>query len=370
MKQKHKEFIIAFVTFIGGLYFFLEFIIPGIAHFLFPDLTFPKFLAFFLPDSSLPADFETNSDFQFSTIDDGISLGLQVVSVMAIGLGILNILRVHVGAITRLRKGWINSLALIVGLFMVFTFETIDLVNLETKNSYRERIDNLILFTKQIEKDEKSIAPAPRVEAMIVKLETFKELSSTEKEVEETLLKNYLQTIEASIVSANILKETYLGKGSVSLKKANKNLIKNLKFSAEESQALATAQHLASTSFLANHFFYEAFFTPLGSAMFSLLAFYIATAAYRSFRVRSLEAFVMMALAIIVMLGQIPHGVRYIPELPQWRFWLLSNISTPAFRAITFGSLVAGLAMAVRMWLSLEKSPFSNDTELSSEEGD
>jgi hypothetical protein len=369
VKQKHKEFIIALVTFIGGLYFFLEFMVPGIAGFLFPGLTFPKFLALFLPNSFLPTDFETNPNFQFSTIDDAVSLSLQVVSVMAIGLGIINILRVHVGAITRGRKGWINSLALIIGLFMVFTFETIDLVNLETKNSYRERIENLILFTKQIEKDEKSISPAPRVEAMIAKLETFQELSLTEKEVDQTLKNNYLQAIEASIASATILKETYLNKSNVSLKIANKKLIENLKFSAEESQTLANAQHIASTSYLVNHFFYEAFFTPLGSAMFSLLAFYIATAAYRSFRVRSLEAFVMMALAIIVMLGQIPHGVRYIPELPQWRFWLLSNISTPAFRAITFGSLIAGLAMAVRMWLSMEKSPFSSDSELSSKEG-
>ena len=103
---------------------------------------------------------------------------------------------------------------------------------------------------------------------------------------------------------------------------------------------------------------------PLGSAMFSLLAFYIVTAAYRSLRIRSLEALVMMIPALIVMLGQIPHGPLYVSEsLPDIRRWLLENLNTAAFRAIFFGSAIAGLAMAIRMWLSLEKSPLSSDVD-------
>ena len=71
---------------------------------------------------------------------------------------------------------------------------------------------------------------------------------------------------------------------------------------------------------------------------------------------------VMMIFAILVMLGQIPQGPLYIWEgLPALRLWLMANISTPAVRAIEFGSIVAGLAMAVRMWLSLEKSPLAVD---------
>jgi hypothetical protein len=106
----------------------------------------------------------------------------------------------------------------------------------------------------------------------------------------------------------------------------------------------------------------HSFFFPLGAAMFSLLAFYIASAAFRSFRIRSLEALFMMLAAVVVMLGQIPHGPLYISEsLPGMRLWLLENLSTPAFRAIYFGAAVAGLALAVRMWLSLERSPLSDD---------
>jgi hypothetical protein len=35
---------------------------------------------------------------------------------------------------------------------------------------------------------------------------------------------------------------------------------------------------------------------------------------------------------------------------------MMAWVSTPAFRGIAFGSMVAGLAMSVRMWLSLEKT--------------
>jgi hypothetical protein len=108
----------------------------------------------------------------------------------------------------------------------------------------------------------------------------------------------------------------------------------------------------------------DGFFVPLGASMFALLAFYIAGAAYRAFRVRSLEAALMMAAALIVILGQIPQGAAYLSEdLPLVRKWLLDNISTPAFRAISFGAAIAGLAMAVRMWLSLERSPLDPEAE-------
>jgi hypothetical protein len=92
--------------------------------------------------------------------------------------------------------------------------------------------------------------------------------------------------------------------------------------------------------------------------MFALLAFYIATAAYRSFRLKSAEAAVMMSTAVIVILGQISYGPLYISEkLPAIRLWLLENVNTPGNRAIYFGAAVGGLAMAVRMWLSLERNP-------------
>jgi hypothetical protein len=95
--------------------------------------------------------------------------------------------------------------------------------------------------------------------------------------------------------------------------------------------------------------------------MFSLLAFYIAYAAYRSFKIRSIESGIMMFTAFIVILGQIPQGIMYISsDLPAIRLWLMQYLSTPAMRAIYFSSAIAGLSIAVRMWLSIDKNPISS----------
>jgi len=121
---------------------------------------------------------------------------------------------------------------------------------------------------------------------------------------------------------------------------------------------------------------YEVLFSgllvPLQAATFSLLAFYIASAAYRAFRVRSAEAGLMMAAAFIVMLGQVPVGAWLTSSLPQttalgfFRLenlgdWVMRWLNTPAQRGIMFGIAIGALAMSLRVWLSLERGTFFSE---------
>lgn len=114
---------------------------------------------------------------------------------------------------------------------------------------------------------------------------------------------------------------------------------------------------------------FEGTYTALNATVFSLLAFFITSAAYRAFRVRTLEASLMMMAALIVMLGQVPVGMwltHWIPGNSFWQFlrvevlseWLLANVNMPAQRGILFGVWVGALAMALRIWLSLERSGY------------
>jgi hypothetical protein len=117
---------------------------------------------------------------------------------------------------------------------------------------------------------------------------------------------------------------------------------------------------------------YSALFTlliNLDAAMFSLLAFYIASAAYRAFRVRTVEAGLLMVAALLVMLGLVNVGVwltSWIPESSTWAFfrlenlsvWMMSIINMSGQRAVTIGVAVGALAMAMRLWLSLERGAF------------
>lgn len=106
--------------------------------------------------------------------------------------------------------------------------------------------------------------------------------------------------------------------------------------------------------------------TALQSTMFSLVAFYIVSAAYRSFRIKSGEAVIMMVAAFVVMLATVPVGMAMTQGLPAgspFRLetigdWILTVPNMAAQRGMQFGISVGGLAMALRIWLSLERGSF------------
>ena len=53
---------------------------------------------------------------------------------------------------------------------------------------------------------------------------------------------------------------------------------------------------------------YNNLFATMNATLYALLAFFIASAAFRAFRIRTLEAGLLAAAALIVMLGRVPLG--------------------------------------------------------------
>jgi len=106
---------------------------------------------------------------------------------------------------------------------------------------------------------------------------------------------------------------------------------------------------------------FSGIFVSLGAAMFSLLAFYITQAAFRAFRIKSTEAALIMASALLIMLGALPIPLLedVIPVwLGEFRTWILTGVNVGVQRAVLLGAGTAGLIMAVRMWFSLDRSAF------------
>jgi hypothetical protein len=68
-------------------------------------------------------------------------------------------------------------------------------------------------------------------------------------------------------------------------------------------------------------------FVPLQATMFSLLAFFIASAAYRAFRARGLNATLLLISAGIVMLGRVPKGEEAAPYFIGITLILLAIVS-------------------------------------------
>ena len=59
---------------------------------------------------------------------------------------------------------------------------------------------------------------------------------------------------------------------------------------------------------------YNYIYLPLASTMFALLAFFVASASYRAFRIRNFEATLLLISGVLLMLGRVPIGT----VIPWW----------------------------------------------------
>jgi hypothetical protein len=119
---------------------------------------------------------------------------------------------------------------------------------------------------------------------------------------------------------------------------------------------------------------FEGLLRSLEATMFSILAFYIVSAAYRAFRIRSAEAAVLMLVALLLMMGQVPLGMaltNWVPEegifaifrIENLSQYILTAINGPVQRAIGFGLGLGVLGMSLRIWLSLERGTYFGQEE-------
>lgn len=94
---------------------------------------------------------------------------------------------------------------------------------------------------------------------------------------------------------------------------------------------------------------------PLQAATFSLLAFFVATAAYRGLRLRSLESIAFVVTAVVVLLGQVPLG-RYLGDfLPRVKDWILNVPGTAGMRGIIIGVALGTIATGVRVLMGFDR---------------
>ncbi|MEW5717048.1 MAG: hypothetical protein AB1817_00315 [Chloroflexota bacterium] len=95
-------------------------------------------------------------------------------------------------------------------------------------------------------------------------------------------------------------------------------------------------------------------YTPLQGAFFALVAFFLATAAYRALRARNLETTLMLLTALVVLLGQTP----ILGILADARDWVLNVPSAAGVRGILIGVALGTIATALRLLVGMDR-PYS-----------
>jgi hypothetical protein len=101
---------------------------------------------------------------------------------------------------------------------------------------------------------------------------------------------------------------------------------------------------------------YNFMMVPLQGTMFAILAFFIASAAYRSFRARSREAAVLLVAAVIVMMGRVPLGEYVIPLSGDVSSWILNVLNSSVRRAILIGVSLGAIALSFKIIFGVERS--------------
>lgn len=102
-------------------------------------------------------------------------------------------------------------------------------------------------------------------------------------------------------------------------------------------------------------FFFDGIMSPLGATMYAMLAFWIASAAFRAFKARTLDATVLLCVGVIVMLGNAPIGEIIWDQFPAVRGWLMTVPAMAAIRALYIGAAIGGIAVGVRILLGIER---------------
>mgnify|MGYP001114971387 CR=1 FL=1 len=109
---------------------------------------------------------------------------------------------------------------------------------------------------------------------------------------------------------------------------------------------------------------YEYLYHPLQSTMTALLAFFLVSAVYRAFRVRSVEALILLIASLLILFLQAPFSPVIWPELALVRDWLLVVPVAAGIRGIILGAALGTMATSLRILLAVDR-PYAGQQETS-----
>ncbi len=121
-------------------------------------------------------------------------------------------------------------------------------------------------------------------------------------------------------------------------------------------------------------FMYEYGFKPLQATTFAMLAFYVASAAFRAFRAKNIESVLLLGTAFVILTGRTYLGTVLTSWLPDTGFgsffqipnisqWIMNVFNTAGNRAIMIGIALGIASTSLKVLLGVDRSYLGSDRE-------
>jgi hypothetical protein len=95
--------------------------------------------------------------------------------------------------------------------------------------------------------------------------------------------------------------------------------------------------------------------TPLGGTMYSILAFFITSAAVRAFKARNIEAAIVLVSGSLMVMGNAPLFTNAVPILADISLWIRNIPNMATMRGVMIGAALGAIALAVRTLMGIER---------------
>jgi hypothetical protein len=94
---------------------------------------------------------------------------------------------------------------------------------------------------------------------------------------------------------------------------------------------------------------------PLSGTMYSILAFFITSAAVRAFKARNVEASIVLIAGTLQLMSNAPYFIDTVPILASVGLWIRNVPNMATMRGVMIGAALGAIALAVRTLMGIER---------------
>ncbi len=124
---------------------------------------------------------------------------------------------------------------------------------------------------------------------------------------------------------------------------------------------LLTLIGIWNTKFIVYDWTFKYVYVALSTTLYAITGFYIFSAAYRAFRARNIEAAILIASGVLILLRNAPIGEAIWKGFPVLGEWVLMKGQVGGMRTLTFVAAVGLVAFGIRTLLGMERGYYGGE---------